>query len=260
MGQGRLEGLDPPRRRLVGTLLGPSPGDPRERARSSSSCSTRSRPARSWPRCRASSRCPRAKRGCRPRTRSARWATTSSRKGDLGPFRVKIRSASFNNISIASWVLKGVYVPDIITILASALLHPRRHRPVMIASLAVEIPYWGQSLLRVLGGLVAVLLPAGTIVYLFLFKMMSFMQSRLGPMEAGPYGSMQLLAEVGKWLQKEDIIPENADATDLQDGTGRSCWCRRSCWSSSCRSVPTPASPNFARRRVLRPRRSVRSR
>ena len=78
--------------------------------------------------------------------------------------------------------------------------------------LAVEIPYWGQSLLRVLGGLLAVLLPAGTIVYLFLFKMMSFMQSRLGPMEAGPFGSMQLFAEVGKWLQKEDIIPENADA------------------------------------------------
>jgi NADH-quinone oxidoreductase subunit H len=76
----------------------------------------------------------------------------------------------------------------------------------------VEIPYWGQSLLRVLGGIVAVLLPAGTIVYVFLFKMMSFMQSRLGPMEAGPYGSMQLFAEVGKWLQKEDIVPENADA------------------------------------------------
>ena len=40
-------------------------------------------------------------------------------KGDLGPFRVKIRTASFNNISIVPWVLKGVYVPDIITILAS---------------------------------------------------------------------------------------------------------------------------------------------
>jgi NADH-quinone oxidoreductase subunit H len=26
-------------------------------------------------------------------------------------------------------------------------------------------------------------------------------------MEAGPYGSMQLFAEVGKWLQKEDIVP-----------------------------------------------------
>jgi len=78
-------------------------------------------------------------------------------------------------------------------------------------ALAIEIPYWGQSLLRVVGGLVAVLLPAGAIVYLFLFKMMSFMQSRLGPMEAGPYGSLQLVAEVGKWMQKEDLVPAKAD-------------------------------------------------
>ena len=40
-------------------------------------------------------------------------------QGDMGPFRVKIRSASFNNISITPWLLKGVYGPDIITILAS---------------------------------------------------------------------------------------------------------------------------------------------
>ena len=40
-------------------------------------------------------------------------------QGDQGPFRVKIRSASFNNISIVPWLLKGVYVPDIITILAT---------------------------------------------------------------------------------------------------------------------------------------------
>ena len=40
-------------------------------------------------------------------------------QGDMGPFRVMIRSASFNNISIVPWLLKGVYVPDIITILAS---------------------------------------------------------------------------------------------------------------------------------------------
>jgi len=79
------------------------------------------------------------------------------------------------------------------------------------AVLSADLAYWTQSLLRVLGGLVAVLLPAGTIVYIFLFKMMSFMQSRLGPMEAGPHGSMQLFAEVGKWLQKEDIQPDNAD-------------------------------------------------
>ena len=81
----------------------------------------------------------------------------------------------------------------------------------MGALLAVDLAYWQVSILRVLGLLAAVLLPAGTIVYLFLFKMMSFMQSRLGPMEAGPYGSMQLLAEVGKWLQKEDLVPDGAD-------------------------------------------------
>jgi NADH-quinone oxidoreductase subunit D len=40
-------------------------------------------------------------------------------KGGLGPFRCKIRSASFNNVSILPWLLKGVYVPDIVTILAS---------------------------------------------------------------------------------------------------------------------------------------------
>ena len=40
-------------------------------------------------------------------------------KGGLTPFRVKIRTASFNNMSIAPWVLKGTYVPDVITILAS---------------------------------------------------------------------------------------------------------------------------------------------
>jgi NADH-quinone oxidoreductase subunit D len=40
-------------------------------------------------------------------------------KGDLGPFRVKIRSASFNNVSVVPWVCKGLYVPDVITVLAS---------------------------------------------------------------------------------------------------------------------------------------------
>ena len=30
-------------------------------------------------------------------------------------------------------------------------------------------------------------------------------------MEAGPYGSLQLMAEMGKFLQKEDIVPRRAD-------------------------------------------------
>jgi NADH-quinone oxidoreductase subunit D len=40
-------------------------------------------------------------------------------KGATGPFRVKIRSASFSNVSILPWLLQGVFVPDVITILAS---------------------------------------------------------------------------------------------------------------------------------------------
>ena len=77
--------------------------------------------------------------------------------------------------------------------------------------LAVNPPYWVETLTKIGIGLVAVLLPTGALVYLFLFKMMSFMQSRLGPMETGPYGQLQLLAEFGKFLQKEDIFPSKAD-------------------------------------------------
>jgi len=74
-----------------------------------------------------------------------------------------------------------------------------------------DLSYWQSTTLRSLGVVAAVLLPAGAFVQLFLFKAVSFMQSRLGPNEAGPYGSLQLLAEVGKWLQKEDITPAKAD-------------------------------------------------
>jgi NADH-quinone oxidoreductase subunit D len=40
-------------------------------------------------------------------------------KGDLVPFRVKIRTPSFNNISIVPWVARGAYIPDLISILGS---------------------------------------------------------------------------------------------------------------------------------------------
>ena len=77
--------------------------------------------------------------------------------------------------------------------------------------LALELSYWQSTILKVVGVLVAVLLPAGAFVQTYLFKMVSHLQSRLGPMEAGPHGSLQLLAEVGKSLQKEDIVPAKAD-------------------------------------------------
>ncbi|HSH22961.1 MAG TPA: NADH-quinone oxidoreductase subunit NuoH [Acidimicrobiales bacterium] len=71
--------------------------------------------------------------------------------------------------------------------------------------------YWATTLLKVL--VVLGLIPAGAIIlgYVFLLKMMSHMQSRLGPMEAGPHGSLQLVADGLKFIQKEDIFPERSD-------------------------------------------------
>jgi NADH-quinone oxidoreductase subunit H len=77
--------------------------------------------------------------------------------------------------------------------------------------LGLQVAYWTQAIVKFVAVLAALVLGAGGFVYVFLFKMMSHMQSRLGPMEAGPHGSLQLLAEVGKFLQKEDLFPERAD-------------------------------------------------
>jgi NADH-quinone oxidoreductase subunit D len=40
-------------------------------------------------------------------------------KGDIGPYRLKIRTPSFSNVSVLPWLLEGVLVPDIIAILGS---------------------------------------------------------------------------------------------------------------------------------------------
>ncbi len=77
----RLEGVDPPRRRLLRPLLGPPPGDTRvgphgaaaprraaERSRHGEGAAHHQGPGR-------------ARSGSTPRTRSARWATTWSRRG-----------------------------------------------------------------------------------------------------------------------------------------------------------------------------------
>ncbi len=78
-------------------------------------------------------------------------------------------------------------------------------------TLAVDLAYWQATAIKV--GVVLAVIPAGALVlgYVFLLKMMSHMQSRLGPMEAGPHGSLQLLADGVKFLQKEDIFPARSD-------------------------------------------------
>jgi NADH-quinone oxidoreductase subunit H len=64
-------------------------------------------------------------------------------------------------------------------------------------------------------GVILGVIPVGAMIfgYVFLFKMMAHMQSRLGPMEAGPHGSLQVIMEGVKFLQKEDLVPAGADKT-----------------------------------------------
>ena len=81
----------------------------------------------------------------------------------------------------------------------------------MIPMLSVELAWWQSTAVKV--AVVLGVIPVGSLVlvYLFLFKMMAHMQSRLGPMEAGPHGSLQVIMEGVKFLQKEDLMPQNAD-------------------------------------------------
>ena len=78
-------------------------------------------------------------------------------------------------------------------------------------TLAIELAYWQETLVKL--AVILAVIPAGALVlgYVFLMKMMSHMQSRLGPMEAGPHGVLQLVADGVKFLQKEDVFPERAD-------------------------------------------------
>lgn len=83
--------------------------------------------------------------------------------------------------------------------------------PDVVHVFAVELAYWQQTAIKLV--VVAIVIPTAALIlgYVFLLKMMSFMQSRLGPMEAGPHGTLQLLADGLKFLQKEDVFPRRAD-------------------------------------------------
>ena len=78
--------------------------------------------------------------------------------------------------------------------------------------LALEIPYWQLTVLKTV--IVLSIIPAGAVIlgYVFLLKMMAHMQSRMGPMEPGGFhGWFQLIGDGIKFIQKEDIIPSEAD-------------------------------------------------
>jgi len=81
-----------------------------------------------------------------------------------------------------------------------------------IPTLALNLG-WGTTL-AIKTIVVLTVIPLGAIVlgYVFLLKMMSHMQSRLGPMDPGGFhGWYQLVGDGLKFLQKEDIMPADSD-------------------------------------------------
>ncbi|MCG0239345.1 MAG: NADH-quinone oxidoreductase subunit NuoH [Firmicutes bacterium] len=73
---------------------------------------------------------------------------------------------------------------------------------------------WAQHWFRafVTGSLVLVFALGNFYITLWLERKESaWIQNRLGPMRAGPQGLLQVLADLFKLLQKEDIVPRNVD-------------------------------------------------
>jgi len=72
------------------------------------------------------------------------------------------------------------------------------------------IMYFVDAIIEVVLVFAVAMLVVVILVYVFR-KYMADIQNRIGPNRLGPWGSLQLIADVFKLIQKQDIIPKNAD-------------------------------------------------
>jgi NADH-quinone oxidoreductase subunit H len=108
-------------------------------------------------------------------------------------------------------VIAAILAHAATTAAASPTTTPNQGLGDPLFSLGLNWEVWVILLVRVLAAFVALLVATAMMIW-FERKVISDMQSRIGPNRAGPWGLLQTLADGTKLIFKEDLIPEQSDS------------------------------------------------